>query len=91
MSNNVWLAYEKGGVWFGWDEAAEAIDIDRNGIRKVSLDDAITANSFDDLMEELGSDGDKPEYGIMMLTNQGKSNSSRLPLDGTHIKIVDES
>jgi len=88
-ANNVWIIFTDERTWYGWDETAEEVEADKKHVREVSLSEAYTANSFDELVESMDDGFGQPEYGIHLIPRSYGASAGRLPKDHTLIRIVD--
>jgi len=85
-ANNVWIAKEHNGKWYGWDEMAEEnLDDAMDGHeRKLLYQTAIAeADTLQDLELAL------TEKGYLGYAEYGITTEPRLPKDGTPIKFLD--
>ena len=85
-ANNVWVAKEYNGKWYGWDEMAEEHmgDAEDGHVRKLLYQTAIAeADSLRELKTELG------KRGYLGYAEYGLTTQPFLPKDGTPIKFVD--
>ncbi len=85
-ANNVWIAKEYEGKWYGWDEMAEENGDDAmdGGVRTLLYQTAIAeANSLQELEKEL------EKRGYLGYAEYGLTTQPFLPKDGTPIKFLD--
>lgn len=88
-ANNIWLVFTDEHTWYGWDETAEEVEADKKHVREVSLSEAYTARSFDELVESMDDGFGQPEYGIQLIPRSHGASAGRLPKDHTLIRIVE--
>jgi len=86
-ANNIWLATEIDGKWYGWDETVETVMSDRKEkdhyVRKLHLVRAVTAPTIQKLQKKLGNRMlGYAEYGLQIINNDGTSfiDDSRLEI-----------
>lgn len=84
--NNVWIAKEYKGKWYGWDEMAEEDGNDAmdGGVRTLLYQTAIAEA---DSLQELETELEKRSY--LGYAEYGLTTQPFLPKDGTPIKFLD--
>jgi hypothetical protein len=87
-ANNIHIAAELNGHWYGWDETAETVTSDtKQGdhfVRKLHLVRAKDADNIKDLQKKLNDNGiGYAEYGMMIIDDKEPSY-----IDNTKLEIV---
>ena len=74
-ANNIHVATQIDGHWYGWDETAETVASDKKQddhfVRKLHLVRAKEADTVQDLQKELNDNGiGYAEYGMMIISDE---------------------